>query len=250
MKDRFRVARINLFFFLLGCLLSGCAAVTAVPVSPTTGQEIPNAVDGIPYFLPAPYLLVMEVPNEPPAPKAGGGGAAAGGAAPPAAPAPTTPGDKKSTDDGSGTAPSPTTDTSFSMFTKQYGVKLIYLPDYSHPMVLRQRAGIGSTTLKPTLQNGWMLTGLDSSADSKVAETISSVGSILGATHGSGGSGSSTPSKAGGGSAGVPVVPPVLPPGLYRLYFDPATHVLSKICQVARFTDQGVEDPKVAQRCP
>jgi hypothetical protein len=138
------------------------------------------------------------------------------------------------------------------MFTKQYGIKLIYLPDYSRPMALQQSAGIGSTTMKPTLQNGWMLTTLDSSADSKVAETLSSVASIIGAIHGgSGGSGGSkSGGGAGGGAAGAGPVPPVLPPGLYRLYFDPSTGVLTKFCKVARFNQNGIEDPEIAQKCP
>jgi len=137
------------------------------------------------------------------------------------------------------------------MFTKQYGVKLIYLPDYSHPMVLQQHAGLGSTTMKPTLQNGWMLTSLDSSADSKTAENLSSIAAIIGATHGgSGGTGGTKSSQAGGGGPGAAPTPPVLPPGLYRLYFDPRTGVLTKLCKVARFNDRGVEDPETAQKCP
>jgi hypothetical protein len=250
--------KTNLGFIcgILGCVavlagaLAGCASVTAIPVDPKTGQAVPGAVPGVRYYMPSPYLLVTEVPNDPSAGPKGAGGA--GGGPAPAAPAPATPTDKKAADDSSGASPSPTTDTSFSMFTKQYGIKLIYLPDYSRPMVLQQSAGIGSTTMKPTLQNGWMLTTLDSSADSKVAETLSSVASIIGATHGgSGGSGGSkSGGAAGGGAAGEAPVPPVLPPGLYRLYFDPSTGVLTKLCKVARFNQNGIEDPEIAQRCP
>jgi hypothetical protein len=128
------------------------------------------------------------------------------------------------------------------MFTKQYGVKLIYLPDYEHPMVLRQRAGFGSTTLKPTLQNGWMLTALDSSADSKTAETLASIGTILSATHGGGSGGTGGSKDKSGGAPEVKGAPPpakALPPGLYRLVVTPKGLVVD-VCQVARFDSTGV----------
>jgi hypothetical protein len=246
---------------LLSAAASSCASVTAVPVDPLTWKAKMDAPEGIPYYLPRPYLLVTEVPVETPPPKAqqeeGKGGAAAKAApgkgtsadksAPPADDAM-----KKATpapDDGSGTSPSPASDQSFGMFTKQYGVKLIYLPDYEHPMLLRQRAGIGSTTLKPTLQNGWMLTALDSSADSKTAETLASIGSLVSATHG-GGSGGTGGSKSGGGEEAKGAPPPAkaLPPGLYRLVVSPKGVVVD-ICQVARFESTGVLAALDLQAC-
>jgi hypothetical protein len=234
--------------------VSACASVTAIPIDVGSRAAKAGAVEGIPYYLPRPYLLVTEVPVETPAPNAGGaagGAAAAAAGAKGATPSATDDASKKATTDaGSGTSPSSTTDQSFGMFTKQYGVKLIYLPDYEHPMVLQQHAGIGSTTLKPTLQNGWMLTALDSSADSKTAETLASIGSILSATHGGGSSGTGASSKSGGGAEekNAPPPPKALPPGLYRLVVTPKG-VVTGVCQVARFDNTGVVNAVELQAC-
>ena len=230
--------------------LSGCATVTAIPIDPKTGKARDGVQQGIPYYLPAPYLLVTEVPLDPqPTSKVGGGGGGGGGS-------------NQQTDlgkqdaakgNGDGTAGA-TTNTSFGMFTAQYGVKLIYLPDHSRPMVLTQSAGIGATQLNPTLQDGWMLTSLSSSADSKVAETLASVASLISATHGgssSGGSGTSGNDKKGGGP-GNPVVPPAraLPPGLYKLVYDSTTGRLTGLCEVKNFDSTGIVDAQIAQACP
>ncbi len=233
---------------VLSAVVAGCASVTAVPVDPATGQAKKDGAHGIPYFLPRPYLLVTEVPVDTPAVPTDKGDGKGGGAADKGAGI-----DKKpaATDDGSGTAPSPTSDQSFGMFTKQYGVKLIYLPDYEHPMVLRQRAGFGSTTLKPTLQNGWMMTALDSSADSKTAETLASIGTILSATHGGGSGGTGGQKDKSGGAAETQGAPPpakALPPGLYRLVVTPKGAVVD-VCQVARFDSTGVVGAVDLQAC-
>ncbi|MFL9910433.1 hypothetical protein [Paraburkholderia sp. RL17-337-BIB-A] len=230
------------------CALAGCASVTAIVIDPATGQAKTNAIDGIPYYQPAPYLLVTEVPlDEQATPNGRAGGA---GAAPS--------GDNKSqtgsnaSQDGSGTSPSSASDTSFSMFTKQYGLKLIYLPDMSRPMVLQQHPGIGSTQLNASLQNGWMLTSISGSADSKTAETLASIGSLISAAKGgggSGGTGSATTSKKGGGREGNPVQTPVLPPGLYRLVFDKVTGGLINVCQVVKFSTTGIENASKADTC-
>jgi hypothetical protein len=138
------------------------------------------------------------------------------------------------------------------MFTKQYGVKLIYLPDRSRPMVLRQHAGIGSTQMNATLQDGWMLTSLNSSADSKTAETLASLASVVSAAYGggSGATGTTKASKSGGGDEKdkTTVNPPVLPPGLYKIMFDRGG-VLTSVCQVVRFSTTGIESAALAQKC-
>lgn len=249
----FRIHRVVYVVLTSVGALSGCASVTAISVDPATGRAKADAAEGIPYFLPAPYLLVTEVPIDA-SPESNGkqGGAAADKAAPAAKPDPSKSGAPAATQDGSGTAPSSSSDTSFSMFTKQYGVKLIYLPDPSRPMVLRQHAGIGSSQMNATLQDGWMLTSLNSSADSKTAETLASLASVIGAVYGggSGATGTTKAVKSGGGAQDENAAPnpPVLPPGLYKIVFD-KSGVLTNVCQVVRFATTGIESAATAQKC-
>jgi hypothetical protein len=54
--------------------------------------------------------------------------------------------------------------------------------------------------MKPTLQDGWMLTALDSSADSKMAEALTAIGSMMGATR------SRRDFQSGGGFCSPPTV--------------------------------------------
>jgi hypothetical protein len=64
-------------------------------------------------------------------------------------------------------------------------VRLIYLPDYTHPMAINENPGLfGLASMKPTLQDGWMLTSLEGSGDSKTAETIGAVAQLIGSVEG------------------------------------------------------------------
>jgi hypothetical protein len=249
----FRIHRVVCVILTSVGTVTGCASVTAFSVDPNTGQAKTDAAEGIPYFLPAPYLLVTEVPIDA-APESNGkqGGAAADKAAPPAKPDPSKSDAPAPAQGGSGGAPSSASDTSFGMFTKQYGVKLIYLPDPSRPMVLRQHAGLGSAQMNVTLQDGWMLTSLNSAADSKTAETLASIASVIGAVYagGSGATGTTKALKSGGAGPGDNAAsnPPVLPPGLYKIVFD-KSGVLSNVCQVVRFATTGIESAAMAQKC-
>jgi hypothetical protein len=131
------------------------------------------------------------------------------------------------------------------MITQQYGIKLIYLPDLSHPMALRASTGLfGASSMKPTLQDGWMLTALDATSDSKTAETITAVASLVSAVGGLGGGSAA----AGGAKAATSrtlaldgsELPPVLPPGLYELVYDSHTGKLSDIRPVRNFCASGI----------
>jgi len=183
--------------------------------------------EGVRYYMPKPYLLVTEVPADPttkPNDNKNNGTESTSTSRTTTDTSSTNNSAKGSSgDNGSGTSPSASTDTSFSMFTKQYGVKLIYLPDYSQPMVITENPGIfGSAEMKPVLQDGWMLTSLDASGDSKVSETIASLASLVGSAMGGGGSnaaGSSKGKTASGteSTAAAPAALPILPPGLYEL---------------------------------
>lgn len=225
---------------LLGLgLLDGCAQVHIYQCTNADCSSWNEKADGIRYYLPKPYLLVAEAPvdttqlnitgknkdvtmtlstGDNSADKSGKG---------------------DSTSDGSSTSPGGASDTSFGLATEQYQLKLVYLPDTAHPMLLQTQPGLfGSAEVKPQLQDGWMLTGVDATADSKAADTLSAIASFL---HGGGSSstGSSKGNKDATSSAIAKAIAPdagdvinaqnqhpnlpVLPPGLYAIEFDDGT---------------------------
>ncbi len=62
--------------------------------------------------------------------------------------------------------------------------KLIMLPDKTEQYAITMDAGIGTVESKPTLEGGWNLTSLDGKADSKTADNITAVASLLKAASG------------------------------------------------------------------
>ena len=103
--------------------------------------------------------------------------------------------------------------------------------------------------MKPALQDGWMLTSLDASADSKTAETLTAIASLV-----------SSASTAGAGAAvkgnkfkmneqelnGGPENPPdfskqILKPGLYKFVYDESSGRLTGLRCITEFTNTGVE---------
>jgi hypothetical protein len=119
---------------------------------------------------------------------------------------------------------SPVSDTSFMAATPQYMVKLIYLPDLAHPMAMSENTGLfGTSEMKPVLQDGWMLTSLDATADSKVAETLTAVAAIAGAAMGTGSGGGAGKAAAKNAASIESIIPHethILRPGLYRFEYD------------------------------
>jgi hypothetical protein len=88
-------------------------------------------------------------------------------------------------------------DTSFMASTSQYVVKLVYLPDYAHPVTITVTAGLfGTAAAQPALQDGWMLTGLQANVDNSQLPQM--LGTIVTALAGSG----KTAASAGGGGGG------------------------------------------------
>lgn len=59
------------------------------------------------------------------------------------------------------------------------GVDIKYLPDYSQEYVIVPHYWIGSVALKPTLADGWNLTNLDSTVDTKVPETLNAFAALM-----------------------------------------------------------------------
>ncbi len=87
---------------------------------------------------------------------------------------------------------------------------IVYLPDRSEEYVIEPKVRLGSVDVKVTLEDGWQLTSLGASADSRVPETVKGVADLLGAAS---------------AVAAVPKDRPgafPLPPGLYRLTYDGA----------------------------
>jgi hypothetical protein len=96
--------------------------------------------------------------------------------------------------------------------------------------------------MKPMLQDGWMLTSLDASADSKMAETLTALASIAGTVAG-GGTGAAA--KSANNSASKLLNLPlgyneattnsVLRPGLYSFYYNRTNGVLESLKPVVFF---------------
>lgn len=106
-------------------------------------------------------------------------------------------------------------------------------------MAMRAKAGIGTASLQPVLVDGWMLTSLQGSADSKVAETLTAVAGIVAAQKGNAGTSTDKSDKGkagGGGQANQAKKDRALPPGLYALTYD-SGGLLTGVCAVAYFSD-------------
>lgn len=243
---------------LTAILLSGCTTVSFTQLTPDLRPKA-GTPNGAVYYMPKPYLLITQLPYTPAA-----GGPVTGQASDPAPPS------KKNDKGGDGwpagyasnqngiagnlavggaddkpgggdaTALASGTDQSFGGSSEGYLAKVIYLPDMSRPMSVAIRPGFGSASLKPTLQNGWMLTGFDASADSKTAEILTALAPLLTAYK--------TPGKAaataatGGGGPASPAVPdarPVLKPGLYEIEYGDNDGKLKGICARTFFTAAG-----------
>ncbi len=281
---------LNVILVTSLCLLTGCAGVTVTPLQADGYTKVPKAEPGLRYYMPMPYLLVTELP---PNTTTLGTGSPSGTdivAPPPSSPwdtnvpdgaippsinsnsqAPAAPahaakagapaagdGTSQQTNTGSSSqgSPSPISDTSFGGSTPQYVVKLIYLPDMSRPMAMTESTGLwGTSEMKPTLQDGWMLTSLDATADSQTAEVLQALGSIAGGAAGSSTGTSSAGKAAGKAATAVAGGPPkggqppdlssyytknggILRPGLYRFDFDPNGH-LAGMTPVVFFTGNG-----------
>jgi hypothetical protein len=216
-----------------------------------------NQEKGLRYYMPKPYLLVMALPtantlagasNVPPthvpvsdadATSPGGGRNGSGNAASNSGGGDGTSGNGNQSGAGSqnSQAMAPVSDTSFAASTPAYSVKIIYLPDYEHPMAMKQSTGIfGSAAMKPVLQDGWMLVSLDASADSGTPAAISALASIAGQIVG-GGAGAAAKGAAAAPSGGPKLKSAVLPPGLYSLGGKDG------VKPVVFFTDEGPKPP-------
>jgi hypothetical protein len=179
-------------FLLSTLLISACAQITSVPIDATTGKQKTDEAEGIRYYLPKPYLLVAELPATPQTPQSNpsaatrAGHAAAGGGDTDSSQKKSSSGDQPQT-----AAPAaPATDTSFAATMATYSIKLIYLPDYSKPMALRIDSGLfGTVSATPTLQDGWMLSGVSGTVDSGGSAALTALAGLATAATGKGAAG-------------------------------------------------------------
>jgi hypothetical protein len=256
----------------LTLLLAGCASINVKPLDADGKRILPNADAGLRYYLPKPYLLVMRLPADPksaalpdsvpanppnanttpnaPPPvqnkashpaaigHAGAGNPPGGAAAPAAKPdpgagvdSPKTPAIDQSQSPGAGAAVG---STQFTASSPTYVAKLIYLPDYSKPMAITTSTGVGTVNLGAQLQDGWMLTSLQASSDSKTADILTSIASAITGSLGAA-TGSSAAKKAGPPGGGPQAL---LPAGLYMFDFerDPTAAAFGAVKQICFVT--------------
>lgn len=146
------VLYIMLTFFLAGC------------GSSVTVKRLGDNDAGIPYYLPRPYLLITKGISS------------------------TEYQDKITeikTEEQNGTKTS-------QKITEQvpvrsgadidgFSVKIIYLPDVRTKYGIKIKPGSGTSDTKITLNNGWQLTSLTSTTDTKIPETITAAAALVGA---------------------------------------------------------------------
>ena len=254
-------------------LLGGCAGVRVTPLNPD-GTAAAGAKEGMRYYMPAPYLLVTRMPPLP-APGSSPRGSddsedQAGNEAQAAQSKkdskPKPPKDNQNDGGKPSSAPAggaPSSNTSFLASTPEYMLKLVYLPDKTKPMAMSVRTGLfGTASMKPGLQDGWMLTSLDASADSKTAETLTAIASIVSSAATAGAGGAKSAAGAGGGGKITTTttkfdekgrreeekvtekIPDfsnqILKPGLYKFVYDASGQLIGLHC-VTGFTNEGVK---------
>jgi len=148
-------------------MLVGCATTpTSVPLSKRAREECTS--DGIPYYLPRPYLLVTK------------NFAVSETTTKSESPQPTD--ENKKTNKTSGTmivvtttVSAPSTSTNADVFAWQ----IIFLPDLEQKYGLRFKRGWGSQETSINLVDGWKLAGINSKSDAKTAETIAAIGTVI-----------------------------------------------------------------------
>jgi hypothetical protein len=194
-------------------VLCGCASVKVVRVDPAKVHgpyaEGKGETTGILFYRPRAYLMVTQGPAAKDAPSDKPGDKPVpgpGGATPPPAPA---------------EKPVPKMPT--------LSVEIVWLPDYSQEYEIQAHPGLGSVTMNPTLKDGWNLTGLSATVDSKTAELITAATGLASAV-------------AKGVLAERTSEPNVKPPcsGLYPIEMDRSTGLITGVgAPVVVFEDRG-----------
>jgi len=227
---------VILFVFMLG----GCANITATALQPDGRSEIPGAASGFRYYPPKPYLLVMELPAPAPTPPNTPGKT---GLAAPKAPSST---DNSQTQAPASQSPAPVTDLSFLASSATQIAKVIYLPDYQHPMAVTMSTGLlGIASLQLTLQDGWLLTNVSANGDnSKLGDVmIAALQAVSAGATGGASKAAPTAAQTKNALAGL-TGGRVLAPGLYAFDYVPGTSRVAAVCAVAYFDSTGSHPPQ------
>lgn len=99
-------------------------------------------------------------------------------------------------------------------------LRAFYLPDKSEEYAITFTAGMGTAKVNPTLADGWNLTSLDSDVDSKTAENITAIASLVEKT-----AAAVAPSGTRGtGSGGTAGRAPERCEGVFRVTYDGLGH--------------------------
>jgi len=141
---------------LIVCLmLSGCSStVTAVKLT-EDGEK------GIPYYLPKPYLMITRNLGS-------------------IKPVTTKTVEEKI--DGAKKTTKTETKTEYKRVAgdgDNVFFQIIYLPDLAEKYGIRMKSGSGTLETDISLEDGWNLTGINMKADTKTAETLQGIGSIV-----------------------------------------------------------------------
>ena len=99
--------------------------------------------------------------------------------------------------------------------------QIIWLPKINEQYAVRVKPGWGTVDGSVSLQNGWMLTDLGSTMDSKLTETITAISGLIN-------NAADLVKLAAAGASDASA----LATGLYRIEFDPATGFVSKLVPV------------------
>jgi|GEM_PF-6078675 len=175
-----RFAASSSIVFALGA--AGCGPKLAAHrlvahTNASNGQRASNAViaestastEGIPYFLPRPYLLVTKnfARLDPPALEPDG----------------EEDGERKNGKNGqkesrvrSSQGPSARSDGAVA---DRFGYQVVYLPDPCQKYALVYERGIGTLESKIQLEDGWRFTGSELATDTRTPETIEAVAKVL-----------------------------------------------------------------------
>lgn len=138
---------------LVGSLPAGCASVKAI-----------RGGDGIPFYPSKPYLVVTK--NLPTLPSTA--------TVKKKTVTTTKPDGTTVVEEDTEQPATPTSDTSYSF-------QIVYLPDLANRYGIKIDSGLGSATANVTLEQGWRLASINATADSKAAENLTALGSMVGA---------------------------------------------------------------------
>lgn len=149
-----------LFFSFVICF--SCAPqIKVVPLSKEAKER--NVNNGIPYYLPKPYLLITRnfesiYTNEDVVPDNTA---------------------SKSSNSTSTTTSTPTVKQNDPPDRDVFSYQIIYLPDTSEKYGIKISRGTGTFSSKISIVDGWKFVGINLETDSKTAETIKGIGQAM-----------------------------------------------------------------------